>query len=51
MHKILLDFELLTDYLVLVRRSDLVIWRKNEENQTTVWFAVPAEQRLIFFFF
>ena len=43
-HKILLDFEIQTDYLILTRRPDLVMVNKNKKRtRRIVDFAVPAD--------
>ena len=45
-HKILLDFEIQTDHLILARRSDLVIVIKKKKACWIVDFAVLADHRV-----
>ena len=45
-HTILWDFEIKTDQLIPVRRSDLVLINKKERTCQLVDFAVPADHRV-----
>ena len=49
MHKILWDFEIQTDHLILARRPDLVIVNKKKRKKRTCWivnFAIPSDERV-----
>ena len=46
MHKILWDFDIQTDHLILARWLDLVIVNKNQRNCWIVGFAIPADHRV-----
>ena len=47
MHKLLLDFNIQTDHLILARRPDLIIInKKKKRTRKIVDFAVPADHRI-----
>ena len=46
MHKLLWDFNILTDYLILARRPDLIIINKKKRTCKIVDFAVLADHRI-----
>ena len=46
MHKILWDFEIQTDHLILAKRPNLVIVHKKKRTCQIVDFAVPADHRV-----
>ena len=45
-HKLLWDFEIHTDHLILTRRPDLIIINKKKTICKIVDFAVPADHRI-----
>ena len=45
-HKLLCDFNIQTDHLILARRPDLIIINKNKRICKIVDFAVPADYRI-----
>ena len=45
-HKLLWDFNIQTDYLILARRPDLIIINKKKKICKIVDFAVPADHRI-----
>ena len=45
-HTLLLDFELQTDHLILVKRSDLIIKNKGKKTNRYVDLLVPADHRV-----
>ena len=45
-HKLLWDFNIQTDHLILARRSDLMIINKQKRTCKIVDFAVPADHRI-----
>ena len=45
-HKLLWDFDIHTDHLILARRPDLIIINKKKRTCKIVGFAVPADHRL-----
>ena len=47
-HKLLWDFNMQTDHLILARRPDLIIMKKKEKKRTCIIvdFAVPADHRI-----
>ena len=45
-HKLLWDFNIQTDHLILVRRPDLIIINKKKRIYKIVDFAVPAGHRI-----
>ena len=47
MHKLLWDFNIQTDHLILARRPDLIIINKKKKICKIVDFAVPADHRII----
>ena len=46
MHKLLWDFEIKTDHLILTRRPVLIIINKKERTCRIVDFAVPVDHRV-----
>ena len=46
-HKLLWDFNIQTDHLILARRQDLIIINKKKKICKIVNFAVPADHRII----
>ena len=46
MHKLLWDFNIQTDYLILARRPGLIIINKKKRTCKIVNFAVPADHRI-----
>ena len=46
MHKLLWDFNIQTDHLILARRPDLIIINKKKRTCKIVDFAVPADHRI-----
>ena len=46
-HKLLWDFNIQTDHLILARRPDLIIINKKKKICKIVDFAVPADHRII----
>ena len=46
MHKILCNFEIQTDYLILIRRPDLVIVIDKKRTCRLVDFAIAADHRV-----
>ena len=42
-HKLLWDFEMQTDQLIMARRPDLIIINKNERTCRILYFAFPAD--------
>ncbi len=45
-HKLLWDFDIHTDHLILARRPDLIIINKKKSIWKIVDFAVPADHRI-----
>ena len=45
-HKLLWDFNIQTDHLILTRKPDLIIINKNKRTCKIVDFAVPADHRI-----
>ena len=45
-HKLLWDFDLQTDHLILARRPDLIMINKKKRICKIVDFAVPADHRI-----
>ena len=49
-HKLLWNFDMETDYLIFVRRPDLIIINNNNNKKTRIFkivdFAVPADHRI-----
>ena len=45
-HKLLWDFDIQTDHLILARRADLIIINDKKRICKTVDFAVPADNRI-----
>ena len=45
-HKLLLDFEIQTDHLILARQPDVIIINKKENTSRIVNFVVPADLRV-----
>ena len=46
MHKILWDFEILLDHLILVRRPDLILINKKKRTCHLINFVIPADHRM-----
>ena len=46
MHKLLWDFNIQTDHVILARRPDLIIINKKKRTCKIVNFAVPADHRI-----
>ena len=45
-HKLLCNFDILTDHLISARRPDLIIINKKKENLQNSWTAVSADHRI-----
>ena len=45
-HKLLWDFDIHTDHLILIRRPDLIIINKKKSTCKIVDFAIPADHRI-----
>ena len=45
-HKLLWDFNIQTDYIILARRTDHIIIKKKKSIRKIVDFAIPADNRV-----